>query len=227
MKLRFFAISGLFAAFLASTAAAQDFVVAASTAEGVGPGRMLAADAPLTLKAGEAVTLIGPAGPVEVAGPFDGTAGAAAGAPAASEGSALAALVARRDRMTKLGAFRSGDEERDATTLFDLFADAAWCVEGEARPILFVAPRKTDRVIELAEAGGARAEVFWPAGEATRPWPDEAPFRPGLRYAASVGGVALGDFELKPGPGGTGAARIEGLIEAGCLSQAEHAFEGR
>lgn len=216
------AAAGL-AAFAPAPATAQDFVVTASTAASVGPGRMLAGDAALSLAAGEAVTLLGPTGPVEVTGPFEGVARDAAGVAASSGPSALTALVSRRERMTKLGAFR-GDAEGDAPTpaAFDLFADEAWCVDGGGAPTLFVAPRGADRVIVLTEAGGAAAEMLWPAGAATQPWPAEAPFRAGLSYAAAVGGVDIGAFRLSPAPGGaTPTAKIEGLVEAGCFSQAE------
>ncbi|MEX2517956.1 MAG: hypothetical protein WD969_01340, partial [Paracoccaceae bacterium] len=105
------------------TAVAQDYVVAASKAAGLAPGRLLQADAPLSLKAGETATLIGPSGPVEVTGPFEGVVAAAAGG--AVEGrSALADLVKRRERLSAVGASR-GSGAQATGAVFQLLVDTA------------------------------------------------------------------------------------------------------
>ncbi|MEM7544650.1 MAG: hypothetical protein AAF367_03870 [Pseudomonadota bacterium] len=207
--------------------AAQDLVVTASTAASVGPGRMLPSDTPLSLSAGESVTLLGPNGPVDVAGPFDGSVGEAAGLSGTPTASPLADLVNRRDRMKKLGAFRNSDTgaEQQNETMFDLFADGAWCATPGEAPLLYVASRSADRIITLKADTGTVTEILWPAGQSIRAWPAEAPLSAGLTYQAGVGGVALGIITIRPDPSSaTLTDRIAGLMAAGCMAQAETAI---
>lgn len=203
-------------------AKADDFVVTASSAPSFGPGLLLASDAEIKLSAGQTITLLGPTGPVEVSGPFSGSAAKAAGASASANASPLANLVERRARLRRVGAFRGKDDATAAETLFDPFADQAWCVDGGPAPTLFVAPRAKPRVIALETTDGARAEILWPADAATAPWPSDAPYKSGVAYRAFVGDVELGAFALVAGPsGGDAATRLQGLLDARCLSQAE------
>lgn len=213
----------LIAAALARPAMADDFVVAASNAAGVSPGVLLNSDSALSLAAGETVTLIGPAGPADVTGPFEGVVSAAVGA-TGGQSSALASLVKRRKRLRAVGASR-GAGDAAGETVFQLLADNAYCVGGP-KPTLFLTSAKTDRIVILKGSDGGVAEMLWPAGEATAQWPTEAAFAAGISYSVTIGDVEMpGGFALKPAPGGsTDAEKVNGLIESGCLAQAEAAW---
>lgn len=214
---------GMFAALgLGWAAAAQDFVVTASPLAEPGPGRMVSADLAVKLAAGQSLELVGPGGPVKIDGPYEGTIGAAAGAARTASASPLGALVKRRERMRALGASRNSGGGGATEASFQLLADPAWCVGG-AKPELFLAPAKADRVVALIGSDGKRVELLWPANAATRPWPDAAAFTAGARYRVAVGDVEMpGGFELKTGPaGGAAAERLAAYIAAGCHAQAE------
>lgn len=209
---------------VAAGATAQDYVVTASPLAEPGPGRMIPAETVVSLAAGQALELIGPGGPQRIEGPYEGSVGAALGATQTAAASPLGALLVRRERLTALGASRSGDAASAAETQFMLLADEAWCVAGPA-PALFLAPAKADRIVTLIGEGGGRAEIFWPADAATADWPKEAPFTPGARYRVAIGDVEMpGGFALKPAPAGAApAAALAAYLAEGCLAQAEAA----
>lgn len=209
----------------AAPLAAQDYIVTASPLAEPGPGRMAPADTVVSLAAGQVLELIGPAGPARIEGPYEGAIGAALGGGAqVAAASPLAELVRRRERMTALGASRSGDAETATETQLQLMADGAWCVPGP-KPTLFLAAAKADRVVALIGEGGARAEIFWPAGASTAPWPDDAPFTAGARYRIAMNDIEMpGELALKPVPAAAAPAEaLPALLAAGCLAQAEAA----
>ncbi len=221
------AVLGIMAALaFGAAAAAQDFVVTASPLAEPGPGRMVPADTTIKLGAGQVMELVGPGGPLKIAGPYEGAIGAAAGATQTASASPLGDLVKRRERMRALGASRNSGGGGPTEASFQLLADPAWCVGG-AKPELFLAPAKADRVVTLISSDGKRAEMLWPANKATQPWPDAAPFSAGARYKVAVGDVEMpGGFELKAGPKGASAGeRLAGYISAGCHAQAEAEME--
>ena len=223
MRLSKFFIAACLTTASLGPAAAQNFVVTESTVSSVGPGVLLSADAPLAVAAGETLTLIGPAGPFTVNGPFDGSVATAAGTEA-GDGSAVAALLQRRERVRRVGATRGGDEASADVAVFDVLADRAYCVEG-APPTLAAAPSDQPRIIALRGAAGS-AEIFWEAGATTAPWPDAAPFSVGARYEVFIGDVRLpGEIALLAPPGGaTLTDRVAGYMAAGCHAQAEAAL---
>ena len=207
-------------------ASAQDYVVTDSTAAAFGPGRMLGADAPISLAAGERLTLIGPAGPVSIDGPFEGVVSAAAGTGAGSgTGGALAALASRRERLLKIGAARGEEAKKTGAGAFNVLVDRALCVGAGKPPKLFAPPADAPRIISLVSSAGA-AEIFWPAKAASADWPDAAPFRAGLSYKVMVGDVEMpGEIAMIDGPPpGPKSGRIAEMIAAGCFAQAEAAL---
>jgi hypothetical protein len=204
-------------------AVADDFVVAASSATSVSPGVLLNSESALTLGAGESVTLIGPAGPVDIAGPFEGVVAAAVGASGGGQ-SALADLVSRRKRLRAVGASR-GAGDAATETVFQLLADNAYCVGGQP-PKLFLAPAKADRIVILTGSNGGIAEMLWPANASTVDWPADAAFEAGVSYVVTIGDIEMpGGFALKAAASGaTETDTLNALIASGCLAQAEAAL---
>lgn len=223
MKLRNLIVCASLALAAAPVAKAADFVVTQSSAASVSPGLMLKPDAPLELAAGEAITLFGPSGAVEVKGPYSGEVAAAAGATAGGS-SVVSSLLKRRKRISSLAATRAGgtiDETATTQTLM-LLSDGVWCVDGPA-PELFIRPEKSARVVTMVGADGARHEMLWPADAATQAWPSAAPFDAGASYTLMIGDIQMPlGLSLAAGPsGGDDGARLQGYLAAGCAAQAD------
>ncbi len=223
MKLHHILLCAALALTTAPFAKAADIIVTASTSAAVSPGLMLKPDANLELAAGESVTLFGPSGPVEVKGPYSGAVAAAVGA-TDRENSAISSLLKRRKRISSLAASRSvGSLDEETTTqLLHLLSDGVWCVSGSA-PQVFIRAEKTDRIVTLIGAGGAKHEMLWPKDVASQDWPSSAPFKAGESYQLMIGDIRMPlDLDLVAGPSDTDdGKRLEGYLTAGCAAQAD------
>jgi len=126
------------AAALAGTAFAYPLVVVDARGGQLRPGVRVDSAAPLSLKPGERVVLVGPDGRVSIVqGPHNGPP-AAAGGPVQNPRLALAALIAtRNDRASTVGAVRSGAlaAALPAPWLIDVSRPGERCIRDDAPPI--------------------------------------------------------------------------------------------
>lgn len=155
---------------IASTGAeAAKMIVIDARAAGLKPGMSIDSTAPLTLKEGERVTLIGPDGKTTVLrGKFSGQPAPKAGA-AADPRQALAALInTRNSRSTALGAVRAGSEAAKLPDpwLIDISRPGARCLREGESPIWYrpdAAAAQSFTVYPVDRSW--RADFAWQAGQ--------------------------------------------------------------
>lgn len=166
MKLR--ALLLLPIALLAGRASAINMVVVEARAAGLKPGMMISSTAPVTLKEGERVTIIGPDGrSVTLRGPYKGVA-LKAGTAVQNPQAALAALIStRNDRAKSVGAVRAGANAAKLPDpwLVDISRPGARCVREGDRPIWWRPDeRATEPFTVFPIDRSWRADFHWKAG---------------------------------------------------------------
>lgn len=109
---------GIAAGLMATAAAASDYVILDSTAEGIAPGIVVASNADISIPAGAQIVLIDPSGETLVVdGPFAGAVSSAAASGDTSVTGALESLTATRGSdTTVLGAVRAPKIEGGSVT---------------------------------------------------------------------------------------------------------------
>ncbi|MEL7462892.1 MAG: hypothetical protein AAFN79_02430 [Pseudomonadota bacterium] len=109
---------GVVAGLTASAAAASDYVILDSTAEGIEPGIVVASNADIAIPEGAQIVLIDPAGEtLVVEGPFAGAVSSAAATGDTSVGGTLESLTTTRGTdTTVLGAVRAPKIEGGSVT---------------------------------------------------------------------------------------------------------------
>lgn len=153
----------------AGHAAAYPLVVVDARGSQLRPGARVDSAAPLSLKAGERVVLVGPDGRVNtVQGPHNGPP-AAAGGPVQNPRLALAALIAtRNDRASTVGAVRSGALAATLPSpwLIDVSRPGERCIRDDAPPVWW-RPAATDAAsfVVYPVDRSWRADFQWKPGQ--------------------------------------------------------------
>ncbi|MBB6124135.1 hypothetical protein [Sphingobium subterraneum] len=179
-------------------AQAETIVVRASgpSAKTYTPGKKLADNSSVTLKAGDVVTLLDGRGTRTLRGP--GTFGATASAAGSDTRTSLAALLeTKRVMRARTGAVRGGvgaeaSAPRSPNLWYvDISQTSVACVPDPANVRLW-RPSSADgaTVTITAKSGGASAPVIFGAGEAVALWPATLSVTDGAVYSLSWPGLA-------------------------------------
>lgn len=136
---------------------------------GVKSGQALAADAQITLKEGERVTVIGADGKtVTLRGPFSGPVAKDGGA-ATDRKSALSALVAVRDaRTSSVGVIRAGSDAAPLPSpwLIDVSFSSNKCLRAGDKPVWFRPEAADSDVLTVSPTDRSwKADYKWQAGQ--------------------------------------------------------------
>lgn len=174
------------------------------------PGRAVADNSPIVLKAGDVVTVLAPSGARTLRGP--GTFKVASGA----------ASPAFNPR-SRFGAMR-GPEVPPSPGLFDVDVSTGGnvCVAGSA-PVLLWRPTSTaDATLDVVPVGGSGQQVAWTAGSMMQRWPQQLPVADGSEYKlqwAGQGEPTRLVFKALAASGDDPTELARAFIEKGCDAQ--------
>lgn len=214
-----FAIGAMFVSTLAMTGAAQAEMLVVrslgSSARTYPPGRSLPDSASITLRAGDAVTLLGPRGTRTFRGPGTFRIGAAAQA-----GGIAGAIGAPRSR-SRIGAVRGTVAPRPSWPA-DIARGGPVCTAGNWDLSLWRADASAPARLTIAWGDSGQAEVDWPRGASTLAWPATVPVRAGGDYRLTLDGADTAVPVRIVAVDGAPADRQQtaaALIREGCVAQ--------
>ena len=183
-------------AFAADTAQAQSVIVRSTgpSAATYPQGKKLAANAKVTLKAGDKLTVLDKAGTRVLAGPgnftLDGSVRRDVGAV-----SRMAGAIANNGVRTRTGAVRGAlgptraagaSNAPDSVWYIDVSAGGHYCVADPASLVLWRPNRSEEANAKLSVAGGKPVDIVWKKGNPLKLWPSAAlPVVEGGRYIFS------------------------------------------
>jgi hypothetical protein len=214
-----------------ATAASADILVVRSTgpsAKMFPPGKSLAENGKITLKASDMLVVLDGRGTRTLRGP--GTFAAGAAQPAATRSVQMAAAApARRAR---IGAVRSVGTTAPARpgTLWhvDVSKSSNICLADKSNVTLWRADATKPVTLVVAGAGASPKRVSWPAGQATIGWPSDVAIIDGADYRLSWDGVATPTIikfkSLSAKPAGL-ENTASSLISNGCTAQLDLLIE--
>ncbi len=157
------------------------------------PGKMLPDTARLVLKANDEIVLLDNKGTRTLRGPGNFSALASA-AVAASNGTALAALVDQRsDRRVRIGAVRTveGTAQRPPNIWYiDSSRGGTVCIADPAQAMVWRPDPDKEGSMIASPAAGAAATIAWDAAQAVQPWPQALPLAEGAQYRIANGAAA-------------------------------------
>jgi len=177
------------AALLAATAmpAAANVLVVRSTgpsAAAYPPGRSLPDNARLTLRAGDAVIVLGAGGTRAFRGPgvFSPSAAVQVGGPNLANG-----------QRARIGAVRGAGIVPHSPTIWhvDVTQSGTFCLSSASHVMLWRPDSSGPGTMTITGAGGAPRNVRWAAGQATAAWPATIPIANGSSFSIAQSGVAV------------------------------------
>lgn len=210
-----------------TSAAAADILVVRSTgpsAKAYPPGKSLAADARITLKANDTLVLLDGKGTRTLRGPGTFT---PSGPARASQTSALAALTSgSQPRRARIGAVRSvGIGEPRAPTIWhvDVSKSGTLCIVDPANVMLWRSDATKPVAMTITRTdNGATQELDWQAGQAVAAWPSGLTIDTGADYKLSWAGASTPTTihfkTLGAAPGGLEDV-ASSFIQNGCQDQ--------
>ena len=190
-------------------------------------GQKVDGNLPITLTAGQKLTLIAQNGAtVRLRGPFEG-----APAPdSAIEGGDVATALLNLGRQTdstatSLGVVRAGTEERIAPDprAMDITRPGHRCLLGESAAVLWWPDRSTDNAkLEISPADRSwSARARWPSNSDRMALPANLPLRDGQTYLFEINKVSSAVVvHLVPADLSTESVRAAWMLEKGCYGQA-------
>jgi hypothetical protein len=176
--------------FGAGAAAANQFVVVASTEAAWKPGQIVPAGTTFDLPAGAKVTLVGADGSrVNIRGPYRGAPAMITGAAGSGQMlQQLAQLVSRdRTETSALGATRAGADliqvpGRDPLSI-DVTRPGTQCIASGKRPVLWRAASSRPATGTVVRAGtDQQGQIQWATGNHSTDWPQAVAAIGGARY---------------------------------------------
>lgn len=234
MGVRAFVQRGLFvsAVVLAGigVAEAADLVVIKSNVQGLAKGAVIDDAKPISVGAGQSVSLVSSSGAVvTITGPFEGAPSQRAGG-GTGDGRLVASLATLLQGhgadSSQLGATRAGEAEvPDDPFHVNITRSSDHCVPAGA-PLKLWRPTtaKTERgKLKSLEAGGMQKEFTWTAGEMLADWPAGVPLKDGAAYLITSSDRATPSriiVHLIPASAGSGVAQAAWMAENGCNDQA-------
>ena len=228
-------LAGIVALGLAGSAMAQAVVVRSSgpSAATYPQGKKLPANAKVTLKAGDKVTVLDKAGSRILSGPgaftLDNAVARDAGGAATRVAGVLASTAGARARTGAVrgaGAIRSApmapSSGPDNVWYIDVSKGGAYCVANPSTLVLWRPNRAEEATAKLAPAGGKPVEIVWKKGNPLKLWPAaELPVTDRGRYTFSdpVGPTVTITLHLVGTPPADDLAVANMLADRGCMSQ--------
>lgn len=181
---------------VASPAQAQSIVVRSSgpSAMAYPQGKKLAANAKVTLKAGDKLTVLDKAGTRVLAGPGSFTLDGSVSRDATAA-TRVAGAISNTGVRTRTGAVRGAPGPGrpagvpagpDSVWYIDVSKGGAWCVANPASLVLWRPNRTEEATAKLTPAGGKPVDIVWKKGNPLKLWPSAAlPVVEGGRYVFS------------------------------------------
>ena len=227
MRLASAAVTACVAVCLAASARAGDLVVVSnSTAIGFARGAVLADGTSVTIPAGQRLALIDVTGRgMVIRGPYQGPVHAPSTAASDTGGvlTTVKSILTSGALTSGVARAAGGEPQPPDPRLLDISADATVCVAAGGGVRLWrPTPTKRTTLFVTRLATGERAELPWPANEATAPWPDTLRIADGESYQFALQGVVAKPrlaIKLEP-PEPLAVASAKRLADAGCLGQA-------
>lgn len=216
----------------AGTAQAQSIVVRSTgpSAATYPQGKKLPANARVSLKPGDKVTVLDKAGTRILAGPgsftLDGSVSRDAGAV-----SRVAGVMANSGVRTRTGAVRgappparssNAPNAPDNVWYIDVSKGGAYCVANPASLVLWRPNRSEEANAKLSTVGGKPVDIVWKKGNPLKLWPTAAlPVVDGGRYTFSdpVGPTVTITLHLLPTAPADDMAAAAMLADRGCTTQ--------
>ena len=216
-----------------ATAAAADILVVRAigpSAKSYPPGKSLPANARITLRANDQLTVLDGKGTRTLRGPGTFTPG---GPARAATGTTLGALTAGQpQRRARIGAVRGpGSSAPRPNTIWhiDVSKSSTVCLADPNSVTLWRADSTQPVALTVTRArDGARREVMWDAGESTLLWPAEMPVADGADYRLTWPGGTLPTtlkFKTLPGTPAGLEQMASWLIRNGCDAQLDLLIE--
>jgi hypothetical protein len=215
-----------------ATAAAADILVVRSTgpsAKMFPPGKSLAENGKITLKASDMLVVLDGRGTRTLRGP--GTFAAGAAQPAAETRSVqmAAAAPARRARIGAVRSVGTTAPARPATLWHvDVSKSSNICLADKSNVTLWRADATKPVTLNVAGAGAPPKKVSWPAGQATVGWPSDVAITDGADYRLSWDGAAaptIIKFKTLPAKPAGLENTASSLISNGCNAQLDLLIE--
>lgn len=214
-----------------ATAASADILVVRSTgpsAKMFPPGKSLAENGKITLKASDMLVVLDGRGTRTLRGP--GTFAAGAAQPAAAR--PVQTATATPARRARIGAVRSVGMTAPARpgTLWhvDVSKSSNICLADKSNVTLWRADATKPVTLIVAGAGVAPKKVSWPAGQATVSWPSDVAIADGSDYRlswAGAGAPTIIKFKTLPAKPAGLENTASSLITNGCSAQLDLLIE--
>lgn len=211
-------------------AEAADLVVIKSNVQGIAKGTVLDDSKPISVPAGNSVSLVSGTGTViTIAGPFEGVPaqrGGAGGGDGRLVASLATLLQGHGADQTQLGATRAGDAEvPDDPFHVDISRSADHCLPAGSTAKLWrpTAAKMGRGKLKSLESGGLQKEFSWNAGEMLADWPAGVPMQDGAAYLITSSDrptPARIILHLIPASVGSGVQQAAWMAEKGCSDQA-------
>lgn len=215
---------------VAGGAQAQSIVVKSSgpSAPGYPIGKKLPANAKVTLRPGDKLTVLDKAGTRVLSGPgsytLDGSVARDTGA-----ATRIAGAVGGTAPRTRTGAVRGANSGAprvihsgpDSVWYLDVSKGGTICVADPAQLVLWRPSPGSEATARIAPISGKAVDLTWAKGNPLKLWPDKLPIAEGARYTISVAGGAAVPVTLRlVGAAPSGDLAIAGLLaDKGCTAQ--------
>jgi hypothetical protein len=222
--IRVFALA-LLGSLAATAASAAELVVVEARNVELKQGETVDGSKPLTLKEGQAVTLIADDGTIlTLRGPYDRTPSGGGGG--VDVGTALEALTTKNSVRNVAGVVRTGEGavRLPSPWLVDVSHPGTACVRPGETPVLW-RDREAgggDKITVMPADRSWLASTEWPSGSVTMLAPSNFPIRDGRTYLVDFGDkpVAVTLSELSPAAANP-RMQAAWMVEKGCVAQAE------
>jgi hypothetical protein len=220
--IRVFALA-LLGSLAATAATAAELVVVEARNVELKQGETVDGSKPLTLKEGQAVTLIADDGTIlTLRGPYD----RAPGSGGVNVSEALEALTTKNAVRNVAGVVRTGEGavRLPSPWLVDVSHPGTACVRPGEKPVLWRdrGAGGGDKITVMPADRSWLASTEWPRGSATMLAPSNFPIRDGRTYLVDFGdkAVAVTLSEISPAAGNP-RMQAAWMVEKGCVAQAE------
>lgn len=207
---------------LAAPAMAAEMVVMDAQGISLRPGAVVAGERPLTLTAGQSVSLLSQSGRIlTLTGPYDSAPEAGPSADDRSVVGALKEMVQTKQAKTSsLGVSRTGRTALPSPWLVDVSASDRICVR-EDRPLVLWRPDAARDLPLTLESGAVKASAVWPGGAQRLEGPPDIRPVDGEALTITVGDrSAVIQMTLVPATMHSDEMRLAWLVQKDCLTQA-------
>jgi hypothetical protein len=220
-------IAGILSIVVPTAASAVEVVVVEARGGSFKTGDKIDGNAPITLAAGQKLSLIAQNGAtIRLRGPFEGPPAPDSAVERGDVATALLNLGRQTESTsTSLGVVRAGTEERIApdARAMDITRPGHRCLMGDATAVLWWPDRSADTAkVEIMPADRSwSARATWPSNSDRMALPANLPLRDGQTYLFEINKVSAAVVvHLVPADLSTESVRAAWMLEKGCYGQA-------